>query len=166
MCRAWRIILRPKSDEIDDAITDECWGKKKLAHLFERVQVSDAWDTLAVQTDLYKVAQRFVQKRQHGRCLFVGDAAHITNTRGGFNMNFGLLEGLELAESIGLSIQNFYSLGLDSIINWAGRWENLTQSVLIPRTARLLDGGGSPFLAINQAIIINELREASLLDIS
>jgi len=166
MYRAWRFILRPKCDEVDDALTDECWGKKKLAHLFERVQVSAVWDTLAVQTDLYSVAQRFVQKRLHGRCLFIGDAAHITNTRGGFNMNFGLLEGLELAESIGLSIQSFYSLGLDSIINWAERWENLTQSMLIPRTARLLDGGGSPFLASNQAMIVKELREASLLDIA
>jgi len=164
MHHAWRIILRPKADEIDSALTDERWGKKKLAHLFESVQAPEVWDTLPVQVDLYKVAQRFVQKRQYGRCLFIGDAAHITNTRGGFNMNFGLLEGLELAESIGLSIQNFHPRGLDAVSNWAMRWENLTQSVLIPRTARLLDGS-SPFLACNQAMTLKGLREASLLDI-
>jgi hypothetical protein len=79
-------------------------------------------------------------------------------------MNFGLLEGLELAESIGLSIQNFDLLGLDAVMHWAMRWENLTQSVLIPRTARLLDGS-SPFLARNQAMTLEGLREASLLDI-
>ena len=164
MHQAWRIILRPKNDEVDDALRGECWARKKLAHLFESVQPPEVWDTLSVQMDLYKVAQRFVQKRQHGRCLFIGDAAHVTNTRGGFNMNFGLLEGLELAESIGLSIQNFDLLGLDAVMHWAMRWENLTQSVLIPRTARLLDGS-SPFLARNQAMTLEGLREASLLDI-
>jgi 2-polyprenyl-6-methoxyphenol hydroxylase-like FAD-dependent oxidoreductase len=164
MQHAWRLILRPKNDEVDDALTGECWARKKLANLFESVQPPEIWDTLSVQMDLYNVAQRFVQKRQHGRCLFIGDAAHVTNTRGGFNMNFGLLEGLELAESIGLSIQNFDPLGLDAVMNWAMRWENLTQSVLIPRTARLLDGS-SPFLARNQAMTLEGLREASLLDI-
>jgi 2-polyprenyl-6-methoxyphenol hydroxylase-like FAD-dependent oxidoreductase len=164
MHHAWRIILRPKSNEVDGALTDESWGKKKLAHLFESVQPPDVWDTLSVQMDLYKVAQRFVQKRQHGRCLFIGDAAHITNTRGGFNMNFGLLEGLELAESISLSIQNCCPLAFDAVSNWAERWENLTQSVLIPRTARLLDGS-SPFLARDQAMTLEGLREASLLDV-
>ena len=164
MQHAWRLILRPKNDEVDDALTGECWARKKLANLFESVQPPEVWDTLSVQMDLYNVAQRFVQKRQHGRCLFIGDAAHVTNTRGGFNMNFGLLEGLELAESIGLSIQNFDLLGLDAVMHWAMRWENLTQSVLIPRTARLLDGS-SPFLARNQAMTLEGLREASLLDI-
>ena len=164
MQQAWRMILRPKNDEVDDALRGECWARKKLAHLFESVQPPEVWDTLSVQMDLYKVAQRFVRKRQHGRCLFIGDAAHVTNTRGGFNMNFGLLEGLELAESIGLSIQNFNLLGLDAVMHWAMRWENLTQSVLIPRTARLLDGS-SPFLARNQAMTLEGLREASLLDI-
>ena len=165
MQHAWRLILRPKNDEVDDALTGECWARKKLANLFESVQPPEVWDTLSVQMDLYNVAQRFVQKRQHGRCLFIGDAAHVTNTRGGFNMNFGLLEGLELAESIGLSIQDFDPLGLDAVMNWAMRWENLTQSVLIPRTARLLDGS-SPLLARNQAMTLERLREASLLDIA
>ena len=164
MQHAWRLILRPKNDEVDDALTGEYWARKKLANLFESVQPPEVWDTLSVQMDLYNVAQRFVQKRQHGRCLFIGDAAHVTNTRGGFNMNFGLLEGLELAESIGLSIQDFDPLGLDAVMNWAMRWENLTQSVLIPRTARLLDGS-SPLLARNQAMTLERLREASLLDI-
>ena len=164
MQHAWRLILRPKNDEVDDALRGECWARKKLANLFESVQPPEVWDTLSVQLDLYNVAQRFVQKRQHGRCLFIGDAAHVTNTRGGFNMNFGLLEGLELAESIGLSIQNFDLPCHDAVSNWAARWENLTQSVLIPRTARLLDGS-SPFLARNQAMTLKGLRAASLLDI-
>jgi 2-polyprenyl-6-methoxyphenol hydroxylase-like FAD-dependent oxidoreductase len=165
MHHAWRIILRPKSDEVDASLADESWGEKKLAHLFSGVQSPLVWHTLPVQIDFYRVAQRFVQKRQHGHCLFIGDAAHITNTRGGFNMNFGLLESLDLAESISRLIHKLYPSDLDALSNWVTRWENLTQSVLIPRTARLLDGG-SPFLARNQAMTLKGLREASLLDIA
>jgi 2-polyprenyl-6-methoxyphenol hydroxylase-like FAD-dependent oxidoreductase len=165
MRKAWRIILRPKSDEVDASLTDENWGNKKIAHLFAGVLAPPVWDRLPVQIDFYKVAQRFVQERQHGRCLFIGDAAHITNTRGGFNMNFGLLEGLELAESIGLSVQKLYPSDLDAVSNWATRWDHLTQSVLFPRTTRLLDGN-SPFLPRNQAMTVKGLREASLLDIA
>ena len=165
MHHAWRIILRPKSDEVDASLADESWGTKKLAHLFSGVQSPLVWHTLPVQIDFYRVAQRFVQERQHGHCLFIGDAAHITNTRGGFNMNFGLLESLDLAESISRLIHKLYPSDLDALSNWVTRWENLTQSVLIPRTARLLDGG-SPFLARNQAMILKGLREASLLDIA
>lgn len=165
MHHAWRIILRPKSDEVDASLADKSWGKKKLAQLFSGVQPPLAWHTLPVQIDFYRVAQRFVQERQHGHCLFIGDAAHITNTRGGFNMNFGLLEGLDLAESISRLIHKLYPSDLDALSNWVTRWENLTQSVLIPRTTRLLDGG-SPFLAHNQAMTLKGLREASLLDIA
>ena len=165
MRKAWRIILRPKSDEVDASLTDENWGNKKIAHLFAGVLAPPVWDRLPVQIDFYKVAQRFVQERQHGRCLFIGDAAHITNTRGGFNMNFGLLEGLELAESIGLSVQKLYPSDLDAVSNWATRWDHLTQSVLFPRTTRLLDGN-SPFLPRNQTMTVKGLREASLLDIA
>ena len=165
MHHAWRIILRPKSDEVDASLADKSWGKKKLAHLFSSVQSPLVWHTLPVQIDFYRGAQRFVQKRQHGHCLFIGDAAHITNTRGGFNMNFGLLEGLDLAESISKLIHRLHTSDLDALSNWVTRWENLTQSVLIPRTTRLLDGG-STFLAHNQAMTLKGLREASLLDIA
>jgi hypothetical protein len=160
---SWRIILRPKHEDMTDALTDERWSVQKLADLFAQVVEPSIWNELPMQQDCYTVAQRYVKERKHGRCLLIGDAAHVTNTRGGLNMNFGLLEGLELAECIVLST-NPQTLPPNTIGSWACRWEALTQSILIPRTARLLDSNTS-FLEHDETRSLNALKGACLLDI-
>lgn len=160
----WRIILRPKREEMTAALTNERWGVQKLAELFAEILEPSIWNELPIQKDYYNVAQRYVKERKHRRCLLIGDAAHVTNTRGGLNMNFGLLEGLELAESIGLSTNPFQTLYPDTMDSWACRWAALTQSILIPRTARLLHTN-TPFLAHDETWSLNALKGACLLDI-
>jgi 2-polyprenyl-6-methoxyphenol hydroxylase-like FAD-dependent oxidoreductase len=70
----------------------------------------------------------------------IGDAAHITNTRGGLNMNFGLLEGLDLAETLACSSHRDGPDQPSAVEAWAALWQERTHSVLMARTAQLLNG--------------------------
>ncbi len=136
----WRLILRPKAADIEPALADDRWARQRLAQIFAGLSDSRVWQELPMALDHYRVSQRYVQVRQQDRCLLIGDAAHITNTRGGLNMNFGLLEGLELAETLASSIDLSAGDQQRAVAGWARRWQERTTAVLLPRTARLLEG--------------------------
>ncbi len=164
----WRLILRPTALEIEPALADEQWARQRLAQVFSSVSDSGAWERLPMVRDHYQVSQRCVSVRQRGRCLLIGDAAHITNTRGGLNMNFGLLEGLELAETLASSSHQDGSDQRLAVRAWAHLWQQRTHSVLMARTARLLDGR-SPWEPDHGDLLADNatkmLHQASLLDL-
>jgi len=136
----WRLILRPTDAEIMQALANDQWARQRLAQVFAGFSDVSAWQNLPMIFDHYRVSQRCVQERQQGRCLLIGDAAHITNTRGGLNMNFGLLEGLDLAETLAASMHHDIGDQQRIVGDWARRWQERTTMVLMPRTAKLLDG--------------------------
>ena len=139
MPEGWRLILRPASHECQRALADDGWARGVLAELFAPLVEPSWWQATPLQWDHYRVAQRCVPARRVGAALVVGDAAHVTNTRGGLNMNFGLLEGLALAEALALGS----SAGAthQALAEWALTWQARTLDVLLPRTSRLLAGG-------------------------
>lgn len=135
----WRLILRPGAAELESALADDRWARERLGQLFASVCEPSVWQDLPMVHDHYRVGQRCVGVRQVGRCLLVGDAAHITNTRGGLNMNFGLLEGLDLADSLASASNQSAAQQQLAVANWASHWQERTTSVLLARTAHLLD---------------------------
>ena len=139
MPEGWRIILRPAHHEGQRALADAGWARAVLAELFAAFVEPSWWQATPLHWDHYRVAQRCVPARQVGAALVVGDAAHVTNTRGGLNLNFGLLEALDLAEALALAS----STGSDHAVlaGWAATWQAHTRDVLLPRTSRLLAGG-------------------------
>ncbi len=136
----WRLILRPSAADIEPALTDDRWARQRLAQIFAGFSEFSAWQSLPMVMDHYRVSQRCVHVRQQDRCLLIGDAAHITNTRGGLNMNFGLLEGLELAETLASSIHRQARDQKRAVDGWARRWQKRTTAVLMSRTAQLIAG--------------------------
>ncbi len=140
MPEGWRLILRPFGHETQQALTDATWARGVLAELFASLVDPALWHAAPLQWDHYGVAQRCVPQRRVGAALVLGDAAHVTNTRGGLNMNFGLLEALALAEVLapGSSAPQPIEPALDA---WARLWQSHTLKVLQPRTSRLLAGG-------------------------
>jgi 2-polyprenyl-6-methoxyphenol hydroxylase-like FAD-dependent oxidoreductase len=136
----WRLILRPSDAEIVPALADDQWARQRLAEVFAGFSDISVWQELPMVLDHYRVSQRCVEERQQGRCLLIGDAAHITNTRGGLNMNFGLLEGLDLAETLAECMSRDFGDQQRTVGDWARRWQERTTMVLMPRTAKLLDG--------------------------
>jgi 2-polyprenyl-6-methoxyphenol hydroxylase-like FAD-dependent oxidoreductase len=176
MPEGWRLILRPWQHECQRALENDSWARALLAELFAALIAPAWWRGTALRMDHYSVAQRCVPTRQVGAALVVGDAAHVTNTRGGLNMNFGLLEGLALAEALASSCSAGRSTG--ALARWGLQWQARTIDALLPRTARLLAGGtpldgDSPSAAGTAAPAAPpdrqeqrlRLRQASLLDL-
>ena len=135
----WRLILRPDLQDCPQALASDAWARTALAELFDQLVEPGWWQTTPLHWDHYRVAQRCVPERRVGAALVVGDAAHVTNTRGGLNMNFGLLEAMALAEA--LACDSSADSNDRALTAWALAWQARTLDVLLPRTARLLAGG-------------------------
>jgi 2-polyprenyl-6-methoxyphenol hydroxylase-like FAD-dependent oxidoreductase len=122
----WRIILRVPPDTPDDAALAEGFRAPLLRRFLpglpglpEPLPVASA--------DVYGVAKGIAASMRQGRILVVGDAAHVTNTRGGMNMNAGLHDAATLAATI--------AAGADPAA-WAASREQVTRTVLLERTDR------------------------------
>lgn len=50
---------------------------------------------------IYRVHQRVAQTFIHGRALLAGDAAHLNNPLGGFGLNSGIHDAINLADKLG-----------------------------------------------------------------
>jgi 3-(3-hydroxy-phenyl)propionate hydroxylase len=50
---------------------------------------------------IYRVHQRVADKWRHGRVLLAGDAAHLNNPLGGFGLNSGIHDAVNLADKLG-----------------------------------------------------------------
>jgi 2-polyprenyl-6-methoxyphenol hydroxylase-like FAD-dependent oxidoreductase len=185
MREGWRIVLRPAPEEVAVALTGEPqpqqgqlqeaspWALQHLRVLLAEELGSSCWPTETIGQDHYPVSKRQVEQHQRGRLLLIGDAAHVTDTRGGLNMNFGLLEGLALAEALAsLRLGHQDGAGADPsnrsrsslapcdrsepsadamaapVHTWAKRWQQLTSTVLLPRTAALRAEGALFDLAV------------------
>ena len=183
MLQGWRFILRPRQDEVAAALattsepseesTVACasvWSVAYLQDLFQGLVDPHLWQQLLIGQDHYFVAQRQVMSHCRGRLLLAGDAAHITNTRGGLNMNFGLLEGMDLAEAIACwwHRRTIDLANTDPINRWAQCWQQRVAEVLMPRTARMsavasvFDLSGDVDSAVRQ----QWLRQITLLDLA
>ncbi len=160
----WRIILRvPK--EVDDAIAlHRDWI---LARLREVVPHCERVPHVVMQ-DVYGVARRIAGRVRDGRVLLAGDALHITNTRGGMNMNCGIHDAWALAHAIAAAPD-----GADAAFVAAAADERLrvARDMLIPRTDRNVAGGAAWLdrirtMAADPAEAAAYLRTAAMLDMT
>ncbi|WP_327119626.1 FAD-dependent monooxygenase [Nocardia sp. NBC_01730] len=80
----WRIILRLARDE----------------PMPQRVAGLELSDLNVIDAHRYTLASGVLDTFCHGRVLFVGDAAHITSTAGGLNMNAGIHDAVDLGRTL------------------------------------------------------------------
>lgn len=180
MARGWRVILRPRRQELADALATgeptapdqpapaSAWSLTMLKTLLAPLVRPEAWLPETIPQDHYPVSQRRSEHHRHGSLLLAGDAAHITNTRGGLNMNFGLLEGHALAAALAAWWWGDRRRD-DPLAIWAERWQRLTADVLLPRTALMVGSGPLGGVRSGSAMASEEametLRRATLLDL-
>ncbi len=165
MRHGWRVILRPAPEEVSCALAcpspladaqrepPSPWSLELLSTVFKEEVDPGSWMKEAIEQDHYPIRQRRVETHCLGRLLLVGDAAHVTNTRGGLNMNFGLLEGWALAEALSSWWHSFQKPtsgfhenlnGVNPVRAWADCWQQRTANVLLPRTD-CMRGSGTLF---------------------
>jgi 2-polyprenyl-6-methoxyphenol hydroxylase-like FAD-dependent oxidoreductase len=162
----WRVILRIPEGE-DEAVAME------PARVAARVRRFLPWapDPLPVMSmDVFSVSRAVARRYRSGRVLVLGDAAHVTNTRGGMNMNCGIHEAATLAGNLAAVLHGTQpDAALDA---WAEARARVAQQALIGRTDAVVTQTGPALLARMAAIAADPaatrsyLIEASMLDIA
>ena len=162
----WRLIFRVPAGESDAAALEP-------SAIAARVRRFLPWapDPFPVAgTDIYQVSQGVAHAWQAGRVLLLGDAAHVTNTRGGMNMNAGLHEAGTLASVLAAVLTG--RAPDTALAVWAEARRRLAREHLVARTDRAVSETGPAVLARMAALSQDKaatrqfLLEASMLDIA
>ena len=87
----WRCSLYPDTNER----TEEAIKKENIIKKIQRI-IPSVNDFKIVEVRPYKIHQRILDKYDHGRVVFAGDAAHLNSPSGGMGMNGGIHDAWSL----------------------------------------------------------------------
>ncbi|MBM9503660.1 FAD-dependent oxidoreductase [Actinacidiphila acididurans] len=165
----WRLIFRvPATDSRERAVEPAAVRDRLAAALpgvGARVEVADA--------HTYRLAAFVLPRYRAGRLLFAGDAAHLTSTAGGMNMNCGLHDAVAVGRALAALLSGRAGeADLDAAVE---ERRTVAETSVIPRSeARTagLDGGdalrraldGIRRTAADPGAATDYLVKASLLD--
>lgn len=126
----WRIIIRVPPETPDAAALDGAWILARLRDCLPE------WDAVPATThrDVYAASRHLADSFHDGRVFIVGDAAHLTNTRGGMNMNAGIHDAWTVARAL-------LSGGIPAATAAAEERHRIARDLLLPRTDRSVAGG-------------------------
>jgi 3-(3-hydroxy-phenyl)propionate hydroxylase len=92
----WRVLVPVSDTESDEDVTSDARKDEVFAQLLgANVQIETTHRTR------YRVHQRVATSFRQGRILLVGDSAHLNNPLGGFGMNSGVHDSMNLADKLG-----------------------------------------------------------------
>jgi 2-polyprenyl-6-methoxyphenol hydroxylase-like FAD-dependent oxidoreductase len=158
----WRVILRVPAGIDEATCSQPRWYDARLAALVPDLSAIPG----VIGTDCYR-AGRFVASRlRQGSVILAGDSAHITNTRGGMNMNCGIHDAWVFAHAIIKSL----STGEPSAIEAAAQTRHrIIREQLLPRTDGMVSRQGSWLERVRSMIHDADaarryLSEAAMLD--
>lgn len=158
----WRIIIRVPGDITDETALQDGWFAERLR------EVLPSWTNPPTVggRDVYGASRRVASEYQVGRAFLAGDAAHVTNTRGGMNMNAGIHDAQALAHAMIRALRENRP-GL--VAAAAAERKRVAEEMLIPRTDRNVTGGEGWLqkvreLAASRASATDYLATAAMLD--
>lgn len=158
----WRIIIRVPGDVTDETALQDGWFAERLR------EVLPSWTTPPTVSgrDVYGASRRVASAYQVGRAFLAGDAAHVTNTRGGMNMNAGIHDAQALAHAM---IHALRENRPELVAAAAAERKRIAEEMLIPRTDRNVAGGEGWLqkvreLAASRASATDYLATAAMLD--
>ena len=160
MADCWRIILRVPAETEDTEAMDPGWILKRFQAVLPQCDRLPEISGL----DVYRASRRVATSFRRDRAYLIGDAAHVTNTRGGMNMNCGIHDAAALASAIAASVSDPRSV--DAV---ADRRRAVATEALIPRTDRSVSGGAAwteslRGIARNRAAAVAYLQRSAMLD--
>ncbi|NKC31712.1 FAD-dependent oxidoreductase [Falsiroseomonas selenitidurans] len=162
MPAVWRLIFRIPPAMSDEAAMAEDHARARIARF-----LPEARDLEIAGRDVYGVQRAMATACRAGRVLLAGDAAHLTNTRGGMNMNAGIHDAMTLAATL----ERVLDGGEDRLLDhWAEARLRVVREALLPRTdSRVAAAPGAEvarMAGLSPAQALDWAREASMLDIA
>ncbi len=131
-CR--RVVVRvPEGISEDEAMSD-AWAIGRLQSL---IPIGDILPAVE-QRDVYAATRRHALTPRTNRVFLAGDALHLTNTRGGMNLNAGIHDALALAQGLEAAADAASLEPLHKVADERGR---ITRDILIPRTDATIGTG-------------------------
>lgn len=161
----WRIILRVPAGVSERRALDSDWRREQLGRFFS---MSDLRESDFVSTDIFAVSRAMAGENRAGRIFLVGDAAHLTNTRGGMNMNCGIHDAYAIAGALIDTLKG----GPESMLErCAEERHEIARNELIPRTDRRVAAAKDWLREVRDCAADPHksrefLRSASMLDIA
>ena len=131
----WRVIIRIPPDLADTEAMDAAY----YAPILRRFLPAAPDPLPLASSDVYGVSKRMARRYRSGDVVLIGDAAHLTNTRGGMNMNAGIQDAITLADTLAAIAAGGSGALLDA---WAQARLEVVTGALLPRTDRTVRGGG------------------------
>lgn len=141
----WRMIVRISRSVPREDVTAPEAVRALLARAFPRLtkipHVADA--------HTYRLASFLLPRYRSGRLIFLGDAAHLTSTAGGLNMNCGLHDAVDVGRVLAEVVMGHATdADLDAVLE---RRRSIAESAVIPRSEARTAGLGDR-LALRRAI--------------
>jgi 3-(3-hydroxy-phenyl)propionate hydroxylase len=92
----WRLAFPCEPGLPDDALLDSATVQARMQAFLPQDR-----DYEIRYQSIYRVHQRVASDWRHGRVLLAGDAAHLNNPLGGFGLNSGIHDAVNLADKLG-----------------------------------------------------------------
>lgn len=160
----WRIIIRVPSGTSDETALAPDWYRPIVAEFIPGLESELAIKGLDVYGASKMVAERFGE----GRVFLIGDSTHLTNTRGGMNMNCGIHDAYAMADAISGAMSGG-GHGLVAAASLAR--QKVATEQLIPRTDRNVSGEQSWLdtvaqTAVDPRLAVDYMVGMAMLDIA
>jgi 2-polyprenyl-6-methoxyphenol hydroxylase-like FAD-dependent oxidoreductase len=162
MPEVWRLIFRVPPEMSDADAMEEAHARGRIGRFLPGLQQLEI-----AGRDVYGVKRAMATAYRAGRVLLAGDAAHLTNTRGGMNMNAGIHDAMTLAATLD------HVLGGDAELllrDWAEARLSVVRDALLPRSEGRVVADPSAEVARMAALTPDQAlvwaREASMLDMA
>ncbi|MGK7864039.1 FAD-dependent oxidoreductase [Falsiroseomonas sp. E2-1-a4] len=158
----WRLIFRIAPEMSDRDAMAEAHARARIARFLPA-----AAEMEISGRDVYGVTRAMATAYRAGRVLLAGDAAHLTNTRGGMNMNAGIHDAMTLAATLDLVLGGEPDRLLQ---DWADARLAVVRDALLPRTDSRVAGNPADEVARMAALSQDGqriwARQASMLDLA
>ncbi|MFI9006083.1 FAD-dependent oxidoreductase [Actinosynnema sp. NPDC053489] len=128
----WRVILRVPREAHDGTVPPD-----RVVDLLHRALPTAAPRISVRDAHTYRTSRRVLDDYRAGRVLFAGDAAHLTSTAGGMNMNCGIHDAVDLAGALAAVVRGAPDDTLDTA---ARRRRTAVTDQVIPRSEARVSG--------------------------
>ena len=135
----WRIIIRVAEGLSEDEVKSPNWYLPIVQRFLPKIANKETSKLEVHGTDVYGASKMLATSNRVGRIGLIGDAVHLTNTKGGMNMNCGFHDAYAVAGVIikQLQVAPDCTDHFDSVMDERFK---VARDVLLPRTDKNVSG--------------------------